>query len=224
LLGIFPKQLPKREKRFHSEVPRVLRVNEICEEDNESHLAKCYASNSTLDKVVPETKLPSMKDFPKALMRLLKNRLLMFNNISAVFYILGASGYMTFLARYMEVQFLKSPQEATILIGPLTLFGMVLSIMLSGLVITKKKPRPSIVLFWNVFVGVLYMVGQVAYFFLFCEANTSTFLQGSALNMSMPCNLECQCDGVAYNPDVTPGTKSINDMKIVTALKIQTHL
>ncbi|KAL5279212.1 hypothetical protein ACFFRR_003683 [Megaselia abdita] len=200
LLGIFPKTLPKKEKRFHSEVPRVLRVEEITEEDNESHLTKCYASNATLDKAVPETKFPELKDFPKALMRLLRNKLLMFNNISAVFYILGASGYMTFLSRYMEVQFSKSPQNATIVIGPLTIFGMVFSIIMSGLIITKKKPRPGIVLFWNVFVGCLYMLGQGAYFFLYCEANTSTFIQGGALNLSMPCNTECQCDGVSYNP------------------------
>lgn len=200
LLGIFPKALPKKEKRYHSEVPRVLRVEEICEEDNESHITKCYASNATLDKAVPETKFPELKDFPKALMRLLKNKLLMFNNVSAVFYILGASGYMTFLSRYMEVQFLKSPQNATILIGPLTIFGMVFSIMMSGLIITKKKPRPGVVLAWNVFVGCLYMLGQIAYFFLYCEANTSTFLQEGALNLSMPCNTECQCDEVSYNP------------------------
>lgn len=199
LLGIFPKTLPKKPKPFHSEVPRVLRVDEICE-DNESHLTKCYASNATLDKAVPETKFPELKDFPKALMRLLKNKLLMFNNISAVFYILGASGYMTFLSRYMEVQFLKSPQNATIVIGPLTIFGMVFSIIMSGLIITKKKPRPGIVLFWNVFVGCLYMLGQGAYFFLYCEANNSNFLQDGALNLSMPCNTECMCDGVSYNP------------------------
>lgn len=200
LLGIFPKTLPKKQKRFHSEVPRVLRTEEICEEDNETHLAKCYASNATLDKAVPETKFPEIKDFPKALMRLLKNKLLMFNNISAVFYILGASGYMTFLSRYMEIQFLKSPQNATILIGPLTIFGMVFSIMMSGLIITKKKPRPGTVLMWNVFVGCLYILGQTAYFFLYCEANTSTFLQSGALHLSKPCNTECQCEGVTYNP------------------------
>lgn len=58
-------------------------------------------------------------------MRLLRNKLLIFNIISAIFYILGAAGYMTFLTKYMEVQFHKSAQNATILVGPASIIGMV---------------------------------------------------------------------------------------------------
>lgn len=47
-------------------------------------------------------------EFPMALKRLLKNKLLMYNNLSGIFYILGASGYITYISKYMEVQFQDS--------------------------------------------------------------------------------------------------------------------
>lgn len=101
-------------------------------------------------------------------MRLLRNKLLIFNIISAVFYILGAAGYMTFLTKYMEVQFHKSAQSATIIVGPVSIIGMVIGLIGSGLVISKKKPSPSKVLMWNVIVGVIYIFGQISYMFMYC--------------------------------------------------------
>jgi predicted MFS family arabinose efflux permease len=41
----------------------------------------------------------------ETLVRLFKNKILMFNTISAIFYILGASAYFTYMSKYMEVQF-----------------------------------------------------------------------------------------------------------------------
>lgn len=65
----------------------------------------------------------SLLDFPVALMRLLRNKILMFNIFSAIFYILGSSGYITFLSKYMEVQFNKNSADASIVTGPITIAG-----------------------------------------------------------------------------------------------------
>lgn len=108
-------------------------------------------------------------------MRLLKNKLLIFNITSAIFYILGAAGYMTFLTKYMEVQFHQTAQNATIIIGPVTIIGMVSGLLLSGFIISKYKPKSGKVLFWNVIVGFIYMIGQISYLFLYC-GDTSTLL------------------------------------------------
>ncbi len=62
-------------------------------------------------------------DFPVALMRLLKNKILMYNILSTIFYILGSSGYITFLSKYMEVQFNKNSADASIITGPITIIG-----------------------------------------------------------------------------------------------------
>lgn len=44
----------------------------------------------------------------------------MYNNLSAIFYILGASGYITYLSKYMEVQFQESAIY-TVITGKLTI-------------------------------------------------------------------------------------------------------
>lgn len=67
--------------------------------------------------------LPKIKDLPKALMRLLKNKILIFNISSTTFYVLGSTVYVLFLSKYIEIQFNKSPSDATILTGPVTVAG-----------------------------------------------------------------------------------------------------
>ena len=45
---------------------------------------------------------------------------------------------------------------------------MVAGFLGSGLIITKKKPSPSKILLWNVFVGLMFMLGEITYLFLTC--------------------------------------------------------
>lgn len=56
-------------------------------------------------------------DFPRALKRILSNKLLVTNIMSSTFYILGASGYITYSTKYMEVQYNKSAAGASMLAG-----------------------------------------------------------------------------------------------------------
>lgn len=112
--------------------------------------------------------IPTFKEFPAAMKRLFKNKILMFNTISAIFYILGASVYFTFMSKYMEVQFHKSAADAVIITGPLTVFGIVFGFLASGYFISKKKPSPSKLLMWNVLVGFAFMIGEISYLGLSC--------------------------------------------------------
>lgn len=68
-------------------------------------------------EIVEQAPEPSLKDFAKAFKRILSNRILSCNNVSAVFYILGASAYITFLAKYLEVQYSTSPGGGTMISG-----------------------------------------------------------------------------------------------------------
>jgi len=47
--------------------------------------------------------------------------------------------------------------------------GMVVGLIGSGLVLSKKKPHVSKVLMWNVLVGGVSILGQIAYAFLYCK-------------------------------------------------------
>ncbi|XP_037811901.1 solute carrier organic anion transporter family member 74D [Lucilia sericata] len=201
LIGLFPKELPKKTKHlYNSHMPQVLRHEEL-QMDEGLPLGRGFSSNATLDTPTAATSdFPTLKDFPKALMRLLRNKLLIYNIISGVFYILGAAGYMTFLTKYMEVQFHKTAQSATIVVGPVSIIGMVIGLIGSGLIISKKKPSPSKVLMWNVIVGFVYILGQISYMFMYCNDTVSVDQVGGKLNLTATCNANCACDDVPYSP------------------------
>ncbi|XP_017789813.1 PREDICTED: solute carrier organic anion transporter family member 5A1-like [Habropoda laboriosa] len=146
--------------------------------------------------------IPTMREFPKAMKRLLTNWLLTFNNLGGVFYVLGASAYITFLAKYLEVQYSTSAAGGTVIAGPLSLVGMVLGFLLSGLIICKFQPGPRPLLAWNVFVGLCFVAGQILFIFLGC---TDVSIQGLDLetmqmNLTYNCNTGCNCNGVKYSP------------------------
>lgn len=110
LIRLFPSQLEKKKPKLH----------ELGEEEP---LDGKEPSSEEAEGLVKSDNLPKLKDFPTALMRLLKNKILIFNITSTTFYILGSTGYILFLSKYIEVQFNKSPSDATILTGPVTLAG-----------------------------------------------------------------------------------------------------
>ncbi|CAK9823948.1 Solute carrier organic anion transporter family member 74D [Anthophora retusa] len=146
--------------------------------------------------------IPTMREFPIAMKRLLTNRLLTFNNLGGVFYVLGASAYITFLAKYLEVQYSTSSAGGTVIAGPVSLLSMVLGFLISGLIICKFQPGPRPLLAWNVFVGICFVAGQILFIFLGCS-NTSIAgldLETMQMNLTSDCNSDCNCNGVKYSP------------------------
>lgn len=129
-------------------------------------------------------------------MRLLKNKLLIYNSVAGIFYILGSSGSMTFMGRMMEVQFNRSSHGGTILTGPATILGMTVGLLTSGYVITKFKPAPRYLFFWNVLIGLLLSLTQVFYTQIGCDGGNQLLLNGSVIS----CNPNCNCDGISYSP------------------------
>uniref|UniRef100_A0A182NNV3 Solute carrier organic anion transporter family member n=1 Tax=Anopheles dirus TaxID=7168 RepID=A0A182NNV3_9DIPT len=209
LIGMFPKEIPKKTnpngpsaKRPHSTVPVILMNDAEAfgkEKESLSKRQQRTVSENASEFAESIVEFPQLKDFPRALMRLLKNKLLMFNILSGIFYILGSSGYITFLSKYIEVQFHKATANATVITGPITLFGMVAGFLISGIVISKKKPSPKKLLFWNVIVGAGYMAGQISYLFLTCPDGTMPLVKGR-LNLTTECNSHCHCEGIPYSP------------------------
>lgn len=66
-------------------------------------------------------KTPSLKDFPKAVKRLLKNEILMYRTASSVLHILPIAGLYTFLPKYFESQFRLPAHTANMVSGKETL-------------------------------------------------------------------------------------------------------
>ncbi|KAK6626495.1 hypothetical protein RUM44_008968 [Polyplax serrata] len=143
-------------------------------------------------------------DFKKAFKRVATNPLLIANNLTAVFYILGASGYINFYAKYAEVQYHQSAAFSSMIAGVSTVISIVVGFMAAGFLITKFKPRESYLLMFNVFIAVAYMVGELGFLFLNCTGGYVS--QGNEArddNITVPldsCSADCSCQLIGYSP------------------------
>ncbi|XP_037025272.1 solute carrier organic anion transporter family member 74D-like [Bradysia coprophila] len=186
VFSLLVRMFPRRIDRKH-----INQLDRISEEEPLKH------DQLNEDAEMQSDNFPKLKEFLKALAGLLKNKLLMFNIMASVFYILGFIGYTLFLSKYIEVQFNKSPSEATILTGPLTIAGSVTGLLVSGIVIKHYQPGPRKLFLWNFAVGVFIVLCQLSYTFLSCDHSSATILSA---NLTTKCNMDCYCDNVAYSP------------------------
>lgn len=145
----------------------------------------------------------SFADFPTALMRLLKNKLVIYNNIAAICYILSATIYITFIGRVMEVQFNTSAHRGSIFTGPATILGMTIGILSSGFIISKYKPPPKYLFMWNAIIALISASSQIVYTQIGCDGDASLVINGTMSS----CNTNCRCDSIPYSPvcDQTAG-------------------
>ncbi|XP_043258723.1 solute carrier organic anion transporter family member 74D [Colletes gigas] len=198
LIAMFPRDLPTKKTV----------ANDTAKKDGsiplKLHLTaqERYMTPMEPRKSLETEYIPTIREFPTAMKRLLTNWLLTFNNLSGVFYVLGASAYITFLAKYLEVQYSTSAAGGTVITGPISLVGMVLGFLFSGLTISKFKPGPRPLLAWNVFVGVCFVAGQILFIFLGCSdvGFKGLDLETMQMNLSFSCNQDCNCEGVKYSP------------------------
>ncbi|KAF4523686.1 hypothetical protein B566_EDAN006057 [Ephemera danica] len=190
LISLFPRHLPPPSKR---ETKRL--------DTSKDEISKPAATDALLPRP-PELPKPTIKEFPVALRRLLKNKLLIFNIVSSVFYILGASGYITFSTKYMEVQFHQAAAGSAMLSGAAGLMAMVAGFLVSGFVISKFRPRPRILLFWNVIAGAWSIATEIIFIFVGCDNQiVHGATPGGGLQLNAECNIECNCPAnLRYSP------------------------
>lgn len=126
----------------------------------------------------------------------MNNKLLMLNAFDAVFYILGYSGSMTYMGKLMEVQFNKTAAGGSIITGPSVMIGMAIGMLCSGILISKFKPRSSLLFFWNVIVGLIVLFATISFSQMGCENSNSMEVNGTIF----ACNSNCSCDGISFRP------------------------
>ncbi|XP_017886610.1 solute carrier organic anion transporter family member 2A1 [Ceratina calcarata] len=184
IIALFPKTLPRAAAR-----------KALALERNKS------ASSIKGEKEEPE--LPaSLSDMLRTFKRLLTNTTLMCNNLATVFYFMGYMPYWIFMPKYIETQYKQSASVSSLITGTVGLVFSAFGILLSGLIISKYKPKARYLAAWNVMVGAISVMGMISYAFLGCSANDSqiTVQADGALKTLLPCNEECHCDYVTYNP------------------------
>ncbi|KAK9505167.1 hypothetical protein O3M35_009278 [Rhynocoris fuscipes] len=188
LLGLFPKTLPRAAVR---------KAQERSKGQEEKH----------------EPEMPaSLTDMIKTFKRLVKNQTLMCNNFAAIFYFLGYMPYWIFMPKYIEIMYKQSASSASLITGTVGLVFSACGILISGLVITKFKPRARPLALWNVVVGAISVLGLISYAFLGCISKDpkGVITEHDGLNSLQSCNEDCHCDYVKYSPVCAYGESFIS--------------
>lgn len=153
-----------------------------------------------------DAKNPSLRDFPKAVKRLLKNDILMFRTASSVLHILPIAGLYTFLPKYLESQFRLAAHSAAMISGVGGILVMGLGIIISGVFILRVKPNARFVAAWIAFTAVIYALGMGVLMFIGCPMDDFAGLLPSAHRESEGtafepvCNVTCECDRNKFSP------------------------
>ncbi|XP_064591978.1 solute carrier organic anion transporter family member 4C1 isoform X3 [Zonotrichia leucophrys gambelii] len=148
----------------------------------------------------------SFKDFPMALLILLRNPVLMSLIVASSSEALVATGFATFLPKFIENQFGKSSSFAATLGGLVLIPGAALGQVISGVLVSKRKmDLKSIIKFMIVTCTVALILNTV---FLFAKCGNEPFAgvsetyngTGTLYNLTAPCNANCRCLRSVYYP------------------------
>ncbi|KAH0946384.1 hypothetical protein HN011_007180 [Eciton burchellii] len=146
---------------------------------------------------------PSLRDFPKAVKRLLKNDILMFRTASSVLHILPIAGLYTFLPKYLESQFRLPAHHANMISGVGGILVMGLGIIISGVFILRAKPNARFVAAWIAFTAVVYAIGMGVLMFIGCPMDDFAGLVSHSDGLSKfepTCEATCDCDRNKFSP------------------------
>lgn len=89
--------------------------------------------------------------------------------------------YWIFTPKYIETQYKQTASTASFTTGTVALVFSALGILISGVVISKCKPKARHLALWNVFVGALSVIGMISYSFLGCAENENSVILNTPL-------------------------------------------
>ncbi|XP_062369850.1 solute carrier organic anion transporter family member 4C1 [Cinclus cinclus] len=148
----------------------------------------------------------SFKDFPMALLILLRNPVLMSLIITSSSEALVATGFATFLPKFIENQFGKSSSFSATLGGIVLIPAAAIGQVISGILVSKcKMDCKGIMKFTIRTYSVALILNTV---FLFAKCGNEAFAgvsetyngTGTLRNLTAPCNANCRCLRSMYYP------------------------
>ena len=135
----------------------------------------------------------SKEGFKPAMLRLIRNKLFMYNLISNYFYVFAFKGFGTFMQKYMEYQFRKTASGAALLGGG-SVFTSAIGLLTSGLVLSKCKLSARIITGWNVVIMAVILAWLVLFGSIGCPtSNVYGEETENGVNINVGCNFECDC-------------------------------
>ncbi|KAG6940386.1 solute carrier organic anion transporter family member 4C1 [Chelydra serpentina] len=183
----FPKHLPGTAK---------VQSEKISETHNDG--SEAFVEDRNIGK--------NFKDFPVALLILLKNPVLMCLIVAASTEALVATGFATFLPKFIENQFGQSSSYSATLGGLVLIPGAALGQIISGILVSKYKlDCKNIIKFMLGTCLVALLLNTV---FLFSKCGNEPFAgvsetynrTGKLRNLTAPCNANCSCLRSFYYP------------------------
>ncbi|NWR45989.1 SO4C1 protein, partial [Regulus satrapa] len=146
------------------------------------------------------------KDFPMALLILLRNPVFMSLIIASSTEALVATGFATFLPKFIENQFGKTSSASATLAGLVLIPAAALGQVISGVLVYKwKMDCKDIIKFTIRTYSVALILNTV---FLFAKCGNEPFAgvsvtyngTGTLQNLTAPCNANCMCSRSMYYP------------------------
>lgn len=164
----FPRRLPRKRPSGRRRAPPQAAANGVADVMKRPEESPVKKKNLPLPA---GGKKPSLKDFPKAIRRLLKNDILLLRTASSVLHILPIAGLYTFLPKYLESQFRMAAHVANMISGIGGILVMGIGIFFSGVFIRVKKPSPKFVAAWIAMTALLYAIGMALLMLVGCSMN-----------------------------------------------------
>lgn len=213
----FPRNLPKpcfhnplQQKNLNHNGNKIVTLNgngpppqANGTDNNHCHLCQhtSYYSNHK-----EELTKPSLKDFPSAIKRLLKNEILLYRTASSVLHILPIAGLYTFLPKYLESQFQLTAAMANMVSGIAGILVMGIGIFASGSYMRKFKPNAQFVARWIAASAALYAIGMLILMIFGCPLNSYVGLNAGSEyedTTQKSCNETCNCKPGEFAPICT---------------------
>lgn len=214
----FPKKLPRPDPSSYCHKLQQQQI--ILQDDLEKKTEVSNGSPASLTSMTSKRKQhrPSLRDFPSAVARLVKNRILLYRTASSVLHILPIAGLYTFLPKYLESQFQLTAAEANMISGIAGILVMGAGIFASGIFMRKFKPSSRFVAAWIAIAALLYAAGMVVLMFLGCPMNdvvgvsrvheSDSLFSTTASPIDNDCSFSCSCPIGEYSPICTSEGKT----------------
>ncbi len=106
--------------------------------------------------------------FKDAMMRLITNKMFMFNFFSNLFYVFAFMGFGTFMPKYMEYNFRIKGSISSSSGAAVGTVSKAAGLLLSGYLISKFKPSARFLSGYNVFTGLLFFLALLIFSQLGC--------------------------------------------------------
>ncbi|XP_064597257.1 solute carrier organic anion transporter family member 5A1-like [Liolophura sinensis] len=149
----------------------------------------------------------TIKDIPKSILALMKNRVYFVLCLGICCEISVTSGFVVFIPKYLETQFGVSKSQANLFTGGVGIPGAVLGIMVGGYVLKRFQLRPKGAIQMILALNLISLAGFSVFFFLGCDnlklagatepyvrhlSNVSVYSLPKT-NLTSSCNLDCDC-------------------------------